>query len=190
MKEKFVPMYEPYHVFSLPPTCYYVWIYYSSLLLFTVARICEPNEFKYSRCCNLTSNRGRPCLCGFTVAFFFLLFRTNSHFALLWYNYQKSNQKLKIFQHLLSIFSISLQDELVSTCDRYVSILNHMKQSPQEKMSVGDKAVATGRSSRNWFPILFSCAWNSLISFLLKKAVAVIVYFLSRFRRYSKLKVK
>lgn len=89
--------------------------------------------------------------------------------------------------NILSLAFFCFQDDLVSSCDRHIALLNHVSDSSEEyKMSIGDKAVTTGR---NWFPILLSCTWTSLLSFLLKKAIGIIVYFLNKMKRFRKLKV-
>lgn len=77
-------------------------------------------------------------------------------------------------------------EELVSNCDRHIALLNHITESSDEyKMSAGDKAVTTGRT---WLPIFFSCTWTSLLSFLLKKVLGIVVYFLRKFKRLRKFK--
>lgn len=75
----------------------------------------------------------------------------------------------------------------MSTCDRHIELLNHINESSDEyKMSNADKAVTTGR---NWFPIIFSYTWTSLLSFLLKKALGIVVYLLRKFKSFRKLKL-
>lgn len=75
----------------------------------------------------------------------------------------------------------------MSNCDSHIALLGHITESSEEyKMSAGDKAVTTGRS---WFPILYSCTWTSLLSFLLKKAIELVVYLTRKFRRLRRLKI-
>lgn len=75
----------------------------------------------------------------------------------------------------------------MSNCDRHIALLSHITESSDEyKMSAGDKAVTTGRG---WLPILYSCTWTSLLSFLLKKAIEIIMYFSRKFAELRRLKM-
>ncbi|CAH1969126.1 unnamed protein product [Acanthoscelides obtectus] len=90
--------------------------------------------------------------------------------------------KLGLENHL-----IPNDEDLIPSCDRHIALLSHMNESSDTyKMTMGDRAVTTGRS---WFPVFIPCIWTSLFDFLFKKAVKLIVYFIDKLKRIHKLKM-
>lgn len=76
---------------------------------------------------------------------------------------------------------------MLSTCDRHISLLNLIEKSPEEYSLVKtDRGETAGRG---WFPKFLLRPWNSLFSFLFRKFLEFLGYFMQKLGLTKKIKI-